>query len=111
MKQSEITIEQRQKMILALANTFRLTTVSEYKHMPDDLKMLFSNFDYCTIVTPLVKIDRVNNNVKIRGLAIKYHLSKGTIGRILKKPNYDYEQIFNVPIDDFSSINDMGTKQ
>jgi len=109
MKQSEVTAQQRQKMILALAKTFRLTTVSQYDHLSDDLKMLFSNFDYCTIITPLVKLDKVNNGMTVRGLVIKYHLSKGTIGRILSKPNYDYEPQNNDVPGDVSSLADLGT--
>jgi len=94
MKQSEVPAEQRQKMILELARTFGLTTVSHYDHIPENLKILFSNFHYCVIVTPLVKIDRKENELRIRQLVNKYFLSRGTITRILNKPNYDRKKLF-----------------
>lgn len=90
MKQSEITTTQRRKMILTLLNVFHLTTVSQYDYIPDNLKILFSNYSYCDIITPLVKIDR-KDGMKIRQLVNKYQLNRGTISRILTKPNYDYE--------------------
>ena len=111
MKQSEVTRMQREKMILEVLHVFRITTVSQYDHIPDNLKMMFSNFSYCDIITPLVKLDRLKG-FKIRQLVVKYQLNRGTVGRILLKPNYDYEtKVKDVSIpDSYISHSYMGTK-
>ncbi len=79
------SLSDRQKRTVEVCNLFELSFVSEYNHLPDRLKLMFSMWSYKEIVKPLIRIDHFQKGYSIRRLAQKYKVGTKTVRYAVKE--------------------------